>query len=307
MYSMAFLSVNVCFMHTSNSNLHNPIRVESPLEMELFVVNGRPESSLSDDVVTPFNSKLFPLFNWCCECDMAGGDISMAACLTKRWWFDGNVVLIELLLALPTALTVFITFEPYSVDNNGSSWLFNFAIAVNWSSVLLWTGPLLSLFLIYMSLLLIISRSVAHSRRSFYLSVYFVFLLFIIPLYGCSTFPLYLLPLLAFMHKSTPITLFTVSSHSFNDAHAVMNRTNVRRVLDDNDDAECTKRLHESTLIIVHTRHRTNEWKRTKANKKNETKATPYKSHKWSLSLSLCVALHGSICIIWVSACNDIG
>lgn len=289
MYSIAFLSVNVCFMHTSNSNLHNPIRVESPLEMELFVVNGRPESSLSDDVVTPFNSKLFPLFNWCCECDMAGGDISMAACLTKRWWFDGNVVLIELLLALPTALTVFITFEPYSVDNNGSSWLFNFAIAVDWSSVLLWTGPLLPLFLICVSLLLIISRSVAHSRRSFYLSVYFVFLLFIIPLYGCSTFPLYLLPLLAFMHKSTPITLFTVSSHGFNDAYAVMNRTNVRRVLDDNDDAECTKRLHESTLIIVHTRHRTNERMETNEGKQKERNESDTIQKPRMVSLSLYV------------------
>lgn len=116
-------------MQTSNSNLQRPIRVESPLEMELFVVSGRPESSLSDDVVTPpFNSKLFPLFNWCCECDMAaGGGISMAACLTSRWWFDGNVVLIE--LQLPAL--VFIALEPYSVDdnNNGCSWLFDFAIS----------------------------------------------------------------------------------------------------------------------------------------------------------------------------------
>lgn len=73
-------------MRTSNSNLHPspPIRVESPLEMELFVVSGRPESSDNDD--TPFISKLFPLFNWCCECDMTGGGkmISMAACLTSK-------------------------------------------------------------------------------------------------------------------------------------------------------------------------------------------------------------------------------
>lgn len=66
------------------------MRVESPLEMELFVVNGRPESSDNDDT-PPFISKLFPLFNWCCECDMvatdidggAGDMISMAACRTN--------------------------------------------------------------------------------------------------------------------------------------------------------------------------------------------------------------------------------
>lgn len=90
------------------------------------------------------------------------------------------------------------------------------------------------------------------------------------------------------MHKSTPITLFTVSSHGFNDAYAVMNRTNVRRVLDDNDDAECTKRLHESTLIIVHTRHRTNERMETNEGKQKERNESDTIQKPRMVSLSMC-------------------
>lgn len=49
--------------YSVTSNLHNPIRLESPLDIELLVC-GKPESSLID-VVTAFSSKLLLLTNWC--------------------------------------------------------------------------------------------------------------------------------------------------------------------------------------------------------------------------------------------------
>lgn len=132
-----------------------------------------------------------------------------------------------MLIELQLPALVFIALEPYSVDDNsnGCSWLFDFAISrmgAGWSSCSLnlpvalfsrfnSSSSSVSFFQFYFLLQLMLDESsVLFPLKSLYsydatrclpFRVVSSFCCLLIPFYGCSTFPLYLLPLLAFVSQ----------------------------------------------------------------------------------------------------------